>query len=86
MVHSHLGSNISDIKQAGLNLNIFGAVAGAFSNKSSKKTEEDSSSVETKEDQAKIMGQGDGHGHGGAAAAGAARNAHAKEAVAGGDA
>ena len=69
-----------------MNLNIFGAVAGSFSNKSSKKTEDDGSSVERKEDQAKIMGKGAGRGHGGAAAAGAAGNAHAKEAIADGKA
>jgi cytochrome c oxidase assembly protein subunit 15 len=36
--------------QAGLNLNIFGAIAGAFSSKSSKQIEDDGSSKEVREE------------------------------------
>ena len=42
--------------QAGLNLNIFGAVAGAFSGKSKKETAADGSSVEQREEQAHVKG------------------------------
>lgn len=42
--------------QAGLNLNIFGAVAGVFSGKSKKETAADGSSVEHRDDKAAIKG------------------------------
>lgn len=47
----------SDFVQAGLNLNIFGAIAGAFSGKSNKKTEADGSSVEEREERAAVQGE-----------------------------
>ena len=43
--------------QAGLNLNIFGALAGALSSKSSKETAEDGSTLETEEKRAGVKGQ-----------------------------
>jgi hypothetical protein len=42
--------------QAGLNLNIFGALSGAFSSKSRKDTQPDGSSVEHREEQAHLKG------------------------------
>jgi cytochrome c oxidase assembly protein subunit 15 len=44
--------------QAGLNLNVFGAIAGAFSSKSSKQTEDDGSTTETRQE--KLAGKGIG--------------------------
>ncbi|KAM0707609.1 hypothetical protein Q7P35_004254 [Cladosporium inversicolor] len=46
---------------AGLNLNIFGAVAGVFSGKSKKETAADGSSVEHRDDKAAIKGAGAGN-------------------------
>ena len=43
--------------KAGLNLNVFGALAGAFSSKNSKKTEEDGSTLEEKEENASVSGE-----------------------------
>jgi len=43
---------------AGLNLNIFAAFNGAFSGKSRKETQADGSSVEDREEQARIQGVG----------------------------
>lgn len=43
--------------KAGLNLNVFGALAGAFSSKSSKETAEDGSSLETEEKNARVKGK-----------------------------
>lgn len=43
--------------QAGLNLNIFGALSGAFSSKSNKTTETDGSSVENREENASVSGE-----------------------------
>lgn len=42
--------------KAGLNLNIFGAVAGVFSGKSKKETAADGSSVEHRDDKAAVKG------------------------------
>lgn len=42
--------------KAGLNLNIFGAVAGVFSGKSKKETAADGSSVEHRDDKAAMKG------------------------------
>lgn len=48
---------LTDFSQkAGLNLNIFGAVAGAFSGKSKKETAADGSSVEHRDDKAAVKG------------------------------
>ena len=44
------------IIKAGLNLNIFGAVAGVFSGKSKKETAADGSSVEHRDDKAAMKG------------------------------
>ncbi|CZT17291.1 uncharacterized protein RCC_03125 [Ramularia collo-cygni] len=46
---------------AGLNLNVFGAVAGMLSSKSSKSTDEDGSIVETRENQAQAQGAAAGN-------------------------
>lgn len=43
--------------KAGLNLNVFGALAGAFSGKNSKKTEEDGSTLEENEQNASVSGE-----------------------------
>ena len=43
--------------QAGLNLNVVGALKGAFSSKSKKETEADGSSTEHREEQAKVKGK-----------------------------
>jgi hypothetical protein len=43
--------------QAGLNLNIFGALSGAFSSKSKKQTEADGSSLEYGEENAHVKGE-----------------------------
>ncbi|EMC99438.1 hypothetical protein BAUCODRAFT_144865 [Baudoinia panamericana UAMH 10762] len=45
---------------AGLNLNIFGALSGAFGSKSEKETAADGSSVEQREERAKVKGAGAG--------------------------
>jgi len=42
--------------QAGINLNVFGALAGAFSGKSTKETAADGSSVEYREDEGRMKG------------------------------
>ncbi|KAK3115314.1 hypothetical protein LTR53_005441, partial [Teratosphaeriaceae sp. CCFEE 6253] len=47
--HSASGS-----ASAGLNLNVFGAVAGAFSGKSKKDTAADGSSVEHREEEGRV--------------------------------
>jgi len=59
--------------QAGLNLNIFGALSGAFSGKSSKEQAKDGSEVERREETSHIKGVGMGN-----ARAAAAANAEAK--------
>ncbi|KAK0875980.1 hypothetical protein LTR87_010230 [Friedmanniomyces endolithicus] len=46
--------------QAGINLNVFGALAGAFSGKSTKETAADGSSVEYREDEGRVKGAGKG--------------------------
>ncbi|KAG8628760.1 hypothetical protein KVT40_002625 [Elsinoe batatas] len=51
---------------AGLNLNLFAAVSGMFSSKSSKQTAADGSSIEHREENARVKGAG----HGNAQAAG----------------
>lgn len=43
--------------QAGLNLNIFGALSGVFSGKSKKETAADGSSVEHRDDKAAVKGE-----------------------------
>ncbi|EME49164.1 hypothetical protein DOTSEDRAFT_121804 [Dothistroma septosporum NZE10] len=45
---------------AGLNMNVFGAIAGAFSSKNTKKTEEDGSALEEEEKSASVRGAGAG--------------------------
>jgi len=44
------------VVKAGLNLNIFGAVAGVFQGKSKKETAADGSSVEHRDDKAAVKG------------------------------
>ncbi|KAF1349791.1 hypothetical protein BDV97DRAFT_398596 [Delphinella strobiligena] len=66
-------ASVSGSASAGLNLNVFGALSGAFSGKSSKQQENDGSSVERKENSQHISGVGMGSLN----AAGAA-NAEAK--------
>lgn len=39
-----------------MNLNVFGALSGAFSSKSSKKTEDDGSTVEHREEELRAKG------------------------------
>ncbi|KAL1584144.1 hypothetical protein WHR41_07247 [Cladosporium halotolerans] len=46
---------------AGLNLNIFGALSGVFSGKSTKETAADGSSVEHRDDKAAMKGAGKGN-------------------------
>ncbi|TKA42502.1 hypothetical protein B0A54_06952 [Friedmanniomyces endolithicus] len=41
---------------AGINLNVFGALAGAFSGKSTKETAADGGSVEYREDEGRVKG------------------------------
>ena len=48
------------LPQAGINLNIFGAVAGAFSGKSNKETAPDGSSTESREEHADVKGNVNG--------------------------
>lgn len=43
--------------QAGLNLNVFGALSGVFSGKSNKDVEADGSSTEQKEEQSHLKGK-----------------------------
>ncbi|KAK8217508.1 hypothetical protein M8818_001266 [Zalaria obscura] len=45
---------------AGLNLNIFGAISGAFSGKSKKQQQPDGSSVENREERSHVQGAGAG--------------------------
>lgn len=45
------------MEQAGVNLNVFGALKGAFSSKSTKETAEDGSSVENKQQHAGVQGE-----------------------------
>lgn len=54
--HLILRRVVTESQQAGINLNIFGAIAGAFSGKSQKETAADGSSTEHREDRAKVKG------------------------------
>jgi len=67
--------------QAGLNLNVVGALSGAFSGKSDKKTEKDGSSVEHKEEQTHVKGAGAGNMNAHGAAATEAKNTEARQAI-----
>ncbi|GAB7363370.1 hypothetical protein MBLNU230_g3650t1 [Neophaeotheca triangularis] len=60
-VVSHKEQSASAGGSAGINLNIFGAVAGAFSGKSSKETQEDGSEVKHSEKKAGVRGAGAGN-------------------------
>lgn len=52
MTHSKIPFSIQlTPSQAGLNLNVFGALSGAFSSKSKKETAEDGSSTEERQEQ-----------------------------------
>ncbi|KAK5166902.1 uncharacterized protein LTR77_007631 [Saxophila tyrrhenica] len=55
-------------QQAGLNLNVFGALSGAFSSKSTKETEADGSSKEVRQEQVSGSGAGAGNLNANAAA------------------
>lgn len=56
--HTALSDAVANtLCQAGLNLNVFGAVAGMFSSKSSKSAGADGSTVETREDQSRVQGK-----------------------------
>ena len=68
--------DVDDGLQAGLNLNVFGALSGAFSSKSKKEMEPDGSSIETREET--LAGSGAGAGNLNAAAAANAEQ-HAKQ-------
>lgn len=68
----------TDVHQAGLNLNVFGALSGAFSSKSSKTTEEDGSYTEEREQQSHAKGLGAGNMRANAAAKGEGRKADMK--------
>lgn len=57
--------------QAGLNLNVFGALSGAFSGKSKKQTNPDGTETEDREEHARVKGAG--HGNASAVGAGAAQ-------------
>ncbi|KAM0723529.1 hypothetical protein Q7P37_000516 [Cladosporium fusiforme] len=48
-------------QKAGLNLNIFGALSGVFSGKSTKTTGKDGNSVEKRDDKAAMKGAGAGN-------------------------
>ncbi|CAK4032340.1 hypothetical protein DOTSEDRAFT_121804 [Lecanosticta acicola] len=66
---------------AGLNLNVFGALSGAFSSKSSKKTEQDGSSVEDREENASVSGAGVGNANANAAASAEQRGREMRAAI-----
>ena len=71
--------------QAGLNLNVFGAVSGMFSSKSKKDTAADGSSVEHRDERAAVKGAGAGNMSAVGAAQGQARNAEFSHIPIGGD-
>lgn len=52
-----MNANVSDDAQAGLNLNVFGALSGVFSSKSKKETEADGSTTETREENLAASGR-----------------------------
>ena len=62
-----------------MNLNVFGALSGAFSGKSSKQTEEDGSSVESQEKSAHVKGAGAGNMRAAGTANAGARKSETKQ-------
>ncbi|KAK0362294.1 hypothetical protein LTR94_020033 [Friedmanniomyces endolithicus] len=67
--------------QAGINLNVFGALAGAFSGKSTKETAADGSSVEYREDEGRVKGAGKGNLQAVGAAQGEEKGREVRQAV-----
>ncbi|KAK0286926.1 hypothetical protein LTR35_004395 [Friedmanniomyces endolithicus] len=76
--HSASGS-----ASAGINLNVFGALAGAFSGKSTKETAADGSSVEYREDEGRVKGAGKGNLEAVGAAQGEEKGREVRQAVKG---
>ncbi|KAK0337940.1 hypothetical protein LTR91_011780 [Friedmanniomyces endolithicus] len=74
--HSASGS-----ASAGINLNVFGALAGAFSGKSTKETAADGSSVEYREDEGRVKGAGKGNLEAVGAAQGEEKGSEVRRAV-----
>lgn len=67
--------------QAGLNLNIFGAISGAFSGKSKKQQQKDGTTTEDREEHAHIRGAGMGNASAAGAASAEAKAREEREAI-----